>query len=203
VDLSEVFQAVDRWTFLLINRTLQNPAFDLVMPVLSDKRVGLVLVLFLVPLLFARYGSQVWPALAVAVIAIALSDQGTGLLKEIFQRPRPCHVLTDIHLLAGCTRTFAMPSNHASNVFVLAGVVWTARIAWRWVVLVLALGIAYSRVYLGVHYPADVIVGAVWGAALGWGLMRGAIWLLPAERLARRNPAASANSLAPDHPSMS
>jgi len=52
---------------------------------------------------------------------------------------------------------------------------------WGWVVLPLAGGVAYSRVYLGVHYPSDVLVGAVWGIAIGWGLTVAARRVLPAE----------------------
>jgi undecaprenyl-diphosphatase len=185
VDMSGVLQAVDRWSFLLVNHTLQNPAFDRLMPLLSDKRAGLILVAALVPFLCFRWGRREWPTLAVAICAVALSDQGATFLKDIFQRTRPCHVIADVHLLSGCTSTFSLPSGHASNMFALVGAAWAARARWRWPVLILAIGVACSRVYLGVHYPGDVILGAAWGAAIGWTLMQGAHWLLPDRWLAR------------------
>jgi undecaprenyl-diphosphatase len=188
VDVSGALQNADRWAFLLVNRTLQNPALDFLMPILSDKRAGLLLVALIVPILFARCGRQVWPPLAVAVLAVALSDQGATLLKDLLQRTRPCHLIADVHLLTGCTASFSMPSGHASNMFALAGAVWTTRTRWRWAVPALAVGVAYSRVYLGAHYPGDVIVGAVWGAAIGWALMRGAVSLLPPRCFPRRDP---------------
>ena len=189
MDVSGAFHSADRWAFLLLNRTLQNPALDFLMPLFSDKRAGLLLVAVIVPILFARCGRQVWPTIAVAVLAIALSDLGATLLKDLLQRSRPCHIIADVHLLTGCTGSFAMPSSHASNMFALVGAVWTTRTRWRWAVAALAVGVAYSRVYLGAHYPGDVIVGAVWGGAIGWALMRGAISLLPPRYFPRGNPA--------------
>lgn len=199
MDVSGAFHAADRWAFLLVNRTLQNPVFDFLMPLLSDKRLGLLLIAVFVPILF-RCSRQVWPMIAVAVVAVALSDLGTTLFKDLLQRTRPCHIIPDLHLLTGCTGSFAMPSSHASNMFALAGAAWTARTRWRWAVAGLAVGVAYSRVYLGAHYPGDVIVGAVWGWAIGWALMRGAISLLPPRRFPRPNPAPCERPPASDRP---
>jgi undecaprenyl-diphosphatase len=174
-----MLQALDRDAFLLINRTLQNPLFDLVMPALSNKWLGFLLAALLIPFLLARYGRRAVPVLGLAVLAIALSDLGANLVKHLIQRIRPCHLIADAHLLAGCTRSFAMPSNHAANMFALTGVLWLGLSAWRWPVLILAAGVGYSRVYLGVHYPTDVIVGAVWGATLGCTIVLTATRVLP------------------------
>ena len=198
MDAGGIFQAVDRWTFLLINHSLQNPAFDRLMPILSDKRVALLLAVALIPILLERCGHRVWPAIAVAAVAIAVSDQGSTLLKDFIQRPRPCHVVADVHLLSKCTHTFAMPSGHASNMFALAGVAWAASVGWRWAMPILAIGVAYSRIYLGVHYPGDVVLGAVWGSATGWAIMRGATRILPVRWLARKDPAPGDRSPASD-----
>ena len=169
-DMVGVLYGVDRTIFLLINRTLQNPIFDHLMPALSNKWLGFLVVAAVVPGLLMRYGRRVWPVIALAVLAVALSDLGSGLLKHAVERVRPCHVIAEVHLLAGCTRSFAMPSNHASNMFALAGVVGSLLPGWRWVLLPLAGGVAYSRVYLGVHYPSDVLIGAICGFAIGCGL---------------------------------
>ena len=185
MDVSGVLQAVDRWSFLLVNHALQNPTFDRLMPLLSDKRAGVYLAAALLPVLCLRRDRRMWPTIAVSVFAVALSDQGATLLKDLFQRTRPCHLIAHVHLLSGCTSTFSLPSGHASNMFALAGVAWAAQARWRWPVLILAVGVAYSRVYLGVHYPGDVIFGAAWGAAMGWALAWGALRLLPARWLAR------------------
>ena len=172
---------IDHTIFLMVNRTLQNPVFDLLMPALSDKWLGLLVIAVVVPWLPIRYGRRAWPAIALAVLAVGLSDLGAGAIKNIVQRIRPCHIISEVHLLAGCTRSFAMPSNHASNMFAFATVTGILLPRWRWVVLPLAGSVAYSRVYLGVHYPTDVLVGAVCGIAVGWGLTVAARRILPAK----------------------
>lgn len=171
--------ALDARIFHLINRSLQNPLFDLVMPILSNKRYFLLPALVVVLMLLVWGGRRMWIVVAVAVAALALSDLGTNLIKAALHRTRPCHVIPDVHLLAGCTRSFSLPSNHASNMFALAAVGWLGFRRWRWGLVLLAAGVAYSRVYLGVHYPADVLAGAVWGGALGWGLTALAARLWP------------------------
>jgi undecaprenyl-diphosphatase len=181
-DMVGVLYGVDRAIFLFINRTLGNPVFDHLMPALSNKWLGFLVVAVVVPCLLIRYGRRVWPVIALAILAVALSDLGAGLLKHAIQRIRPCHVIADVHLLAGCTRSFAMPSNHASNMFALAGVVGSLLPGWRWVLFPLAGGVAYSRVYLGVHYPSDVLIGAVCGFTIGCGLALAARRVAPAKR---------------------
>jgi len=171
--------ALDAWIFHLINRSLQNPLFDLVMPILSNKRYFLLPALVVVLMLLVWGGRRMWVVVAVALAALVLADLGTNLIKAALQRTRPCHVIPDVHLLAGCTRSFSLPSNHASNMFALAAVGWLAFRRWRWALTLLAVGVAYSRVYLGVHYPADVLAGALWGGALGWGLTALAAHLSP------------------------
>lgn len=167
-DLLSGLRALDAWFFELINRSLQNPLFDLLMPILSTKRYALLPAAVGILMLMVWGGRRMWILLAVGVAAVALSDLGTNLIKATLHRTRPCHVIPDVHLLAGCTRSFSLPSNHASNMFAIATVGWLGFRRWRWALFVLATGVAYSRVYVGVHYPADVLAGALWGATIGW-----------------------------------
>jgi undecaprenyl-diphosphatase len=169
----------DRWLFLLINRGGQNGLFDLAMPVLSEKRYALIPGVALVILIGWRGGRRAWAWLAAAGLALALSDGTANLLKHLVLRTRPCHVVAGLHLLGGCTQSFAMPSNHASNMAALATIAWLGCPRWGWLLGVLAALVGYSRVYLGVHYPADVLGGFLLGAAGAWLVARGAGTLLP------------------------
>jgi undecaprenyl-diphosphatase len=182
-------QALDAGIFHLINRTLENPLFDLLMPALSTKQYLILPVLVAMCFLALRGGRREWLLLLVGVAAVTVGDQGSNLLKALFHRTRPCHTLPDVHLLAGCTRSFSLPSNHATNMFAIAAVGWLMLRRWRWALPVLAAGVAYSRIYLGVHYPSDVILGAIWGVIAGWGCTRMAAHALPGWTEARPKPA--------------
>jgi len=182
-------QSLDVWIFHLINRSLQNPVFDLLMPILSTKEYLILPALAGTLLLALRGGRREWLLLLVGVAAVALGDQGANLIKAVFQRTRPCHVLPDVHLLAGCTRSFSLPSNHASNMFAIAAVGWLTLRRWRWALPVLAAAVAYSRVYLGVHYPSDVVAGALWGLVGGWVCTQVATHAVPGWNATRPKPA--------------
>ncbi|HYL81254.1 MAG TPA: phosphatase PAP2 family protein [Candidatus Acidoferrum sp.] len=182
-------QTADAWIFHLINRSLQNSLFDRLMPVLSTKEYLLLPALAVLLCLALRGGRREWLLLLVGVAAVALGDQGANLLKAIFHRTRPCHLLPDVHLLAGCSRSFSLPSNHASNMFAVAAVGWLALRRWRWALPVLAAAVAYSRIYLGVHYPSDVIAGALWGVVAGWLCVSVATYMAPGWNETRPKPA--------------
>jgi hypothetical protein len=85
--------ALDTWVFLLINRSLQNPLFDLVMPVLSAKRYFVLPAAVAILMLLVWGGRRMWVVLAVGVVALALADLGTNLIKAALERTRPCHVI--------------------------------------------------------------------------------------------------------------
>ena len=177
-------QSIATQVLLFINHSLENAAFDVLMPALSQK--GYLLV---VPFLLAMHAqaikrtnkegksfltAAVWTFL-IACAATYLSGFVEDALKEAIARVRPCRAMADIRLLVPCPTSFSMPSGHAISSFAFAAPLFYLTrdyiiMAGRLYPLILASLIAFSRVYLGVHYPTDVLAGAILGSAIGLSL---------------------------------
>lgn len=168
--------AWDRGAFDAINHG-RNAVFDWLMPILSDDGKFKIpfLLLFLALLVFGR--SRARTAALLVIPLIALSDQASSnLLKHSVQRVRPCHVLENVHLQAGCSDSYSMPSSHAANSGAAAFHFSFFYPALAPGLVLLALAIGYSRVYVGVHYPGDVLVGLMVGLGAA-AAIRGALAL--------------------------
>ena len=173
-------QALDIRLFLLINHGTANEFFDILMPLLSKR--GYLLVLPFLAYLFYRGSKGKNPAggsyLAAALWAFLISVCTTlfaefmeHVLKHAIGRPRPCDVIEGVRLLVPCPTSPSMPSGHAFSSFAFAAPLFYLtrkyiRIAARIYPLALAALIAYSRPYVGVHYPSDIAVGALLGALI-------------------------------------
>jgi len=162
---------LDRNLFYFCNQGLRNWFFDAIFPFLTDlnkKPVALVLVGILWVLLVTKSGRHGRIAAFLILPAIALGDQlNSAFLKFIIERPRPCLELANVHLLVSCGSGFSFPSSHAVNNFSAAIVLAYFLPGWSWAFFSFAGLIAFSRVYVGVHYPSDVVAGSVIGLAIG------------------------------------
>jgi undecaprenyl-diphosphatase len=173
--LIEKIKDLDRDLFLLINGW-HSPFWDTVMYWLSDKLIWIPLYLLLIYFLIRYYKKQTITIMLFVAILMFLSDQSSVLLfKNIFQRPRPCHdpaLAHIVHIVRDkCGGQYGFVSSHATNHFAISVflIPFLGKKLKYFTPLILmwAAIISYSRIYLGVHFPGDVIGGAVLGSALG------------------------------------
>ncbi len=163
----EILQ-LDKLLFYFLNRGIANPVFDIVMPFVTkdfNLRVFLVLVWF--GLLI--WGGKTGRIVAILLIpAIAISDQlSSHIIKPLVGRIRPCHELENVRLLVSCGSGLSFPSSHAVNSFTVATLL--SKFYKRYLVYLFSLAflIAFSRVYVGVHYPGDIVAGMLIGFVVG------------------------------------
>ncbi|MFH0787536.1 MAG: phosphatase PAP2 family protein [Pseudomonadota bacterium] len=166
MNLSEL----DTHLFFWINQGQRNPFFDLIMPYITEFDHWKYLILVAWLLLFALGGKKMKIALGLTAILVGLLDYSNSFFfKHLFTRPRPCNVLAGVHTFWPCPRSFSFPSNHAANIFGAVFFLSYIYRSWSFFLLPVAILVGYSRVYVGEHYPFDVLGGAFLGA-LGAGL---------------------------------
>ncbi len=183
---------LDEKLFLLING-YHSPSGDVLMDFLSQKLVWLPLYLLLSSLIIYTFRKRSWLILLVITVCITLSDvTGSKLFKPNVKRLRPSHTKKlekDIHLLIKKDGTpykggtYGYFSSHASTTFCLASfliLLFKRKHKSILLLIIWSISIGYSRIYLGVHYPLDVITGFLFGflyAYLGIKLLKRYNWL--------------------------
>lgn len=171
---------IDSWDtffFLEINTKWTSPFLDNILPWWRDSNTWIPLYLFLILFLFLNFKNKAWAWILFALITVVITDQTSShLIKSFIQRPRPCaddflrfHVRL---LLSHCSGGYSFPSSHATNHFGFAVFIFiTLKDVFknrRWLFIFWAATISYGQVYVGVHYPIDIVCGAILGSMIGW-----------------------------------
>lgn len=160
---------IDVSIFYFLNHTISNPLFDNFFSFITNpKNWYLVYIIFWLILIFK--GGRIGKISAILIIfVLALSDQiSSHLLKNLFERVRPCNALPDVHLLVGCTKSYSMPSSHAVNNFAAAIFFSKLFSKYKLPLITIAVLVALSRPIVGVHYFSDIVVGALIGTIIGY-----------------------------------
>ncbi|HOW41033.1 MAG TPA: phosphatase PAP2 family protein [Bacteroidales bacterium] len=165
---------LDQQLLLYLN-SLNSPFWDQVMYIISGKFTWIPLYIAILIYLGKTYKRKFPVIVLFIILGITLADQtSVNLFKNTFQRLRPCHepaLEGLVHLVKGqCGGLYGFVSSHATNSFFVAvfSLLFIRR-RWYTVSLIMwALIVGYSRIYLGVHYPGDVLCGSLLGAFIGW-----------------------------------
>ena len=169
---------IDKQMMVFFNKTISNSIFDFIMPIITNQNFlvfsGLILIGYL-----AYYGEKRGRiTIVVLLIAASFSDALCfQVIKPWVGRIRPSHEFYDyINLLVSKGGKYSFPSNHAANSFVFATVLSYFYEKNKTFLYILASAIAFSRVYVGVHYPLDIVSGAIIGYIISWIIL--SMWVI-------------------------
>ena len=163
------FYSIDVSVFYFINHSLSCGAFNKFFTIITNVNNWYIAYIILLGISFVKGGRKGKIAAIGVLLLILVTDQlSARIIKEIFHRIRPCNALANVITPLGCNGTFSFPSNHAVNNFAAAVFFYKLFPKLKWIVFIAASLVAISRVYIGVHYPSDIIGGAIIGSAFGY-----------------------------------
>jgi undecaprenyl-diphosphatase len=178
LDILKPILRLDYWLFHKINQIWINPFFDLVLPFMRQQEFWYFFYLFL--LVFSLYNFGVkgcWWSVSLIMTVIIADLFSSSLMKSLIWRFRPCRdpdLADQVRVLVNyCPQSSSFTSSHACNHFAAAWFIFITLNqtgSWRWLLFVWAFIISYAQVYVGVHFPLDILGGAILGTAIGYGM---------------------------------
>ena len=166
----DVIINVDKKIFTFFNSSIANPVFDIFFPIITNQDIWIIPILFGIIILSIKGGTKGRIASIVLIIGVILADYSSAqIIKPYFQRLRPSHdILDQIRLLVPKGGRYGFVSSHAANMYVSATILGYFYSKQKRLFFTIASLVAFSRVYVGVHYPADIVFGGFLGYGLGW-----------------------------------
>lgn len=158
--------AID-WTILdKIQSMLSSGFMDWLMPKITMLgNAGIIWIIIGVVLLISKKHRKIGFLVLVGLLMGLII--GNGIVKNLVARPRPCWINKNFNMLIPIPKDYSFPSGHTQASVIAATILTFYRKEWGWIVVPLATGIAFSRLYLYVHFPTDVLGGAVLGFTIG------------------------------------
>jgi len=167
--MENFFYTIDVSVLYFINHLLSCKILDKFFTIITNVNNWYIAYIILLGISFVKGGRRGKIAGIGVLVLILITDQlSAGLIKDVFHRVRPCGALKDVITPLGCNGTFSFPSNHAVNNFAAAFLYYKLFPKLKWALFITASLVAISRVYVGLHYPSDILGGAVIGSAFGY-----------------------------------
>ncbi|MDP2113962.1 MAG: phosphatase PAP2 family protein [Bacteroidota bacterium] len=181
MDILEAIRQIDQ-TLLLFLNSFHNSFWDKANILWTSKEIWYPFYALMLYFIIKKYRRNSIYIIIILALAIAVSDQFSGLIKDLTQRLRPTHdpnLNGLIHNIVNKGGLYGFFSAHAANSFTVAAFT-TFLFRNRWysmLIFIWAIVVSYTRIYLGLHFPLDILTGCVWGILTGFAAYKAILWI--------------------------